>query len=203
MIRRAPQNNKTRRQKTCDDLVALGQRLADKLDAQDTGQSERGRRASDRGAYTRFSRAVYEAHFSRFIIPELASERFAFSVDEKAIQQAERLDGKLVLLTNVEDLAGEDIVSRYKALADIERGFRVLKQDLRIAPMFHYRPDRIKAHAMLCFFALLLHRVMRQRLRQGVPGTSVGRALERLKAIQLHQGQNRQTNATGCDHLDR
>ena len=40
-----------RRQKACDDLVALDQRLADKLNAQDTGQSDRGRRASDRGAY--------------------------------------------------------------------------------------------------------------------------------------------------------
>ncbi|SAL86297.1 hypothetical protein AWB68_07981 [Caballeronia choica] len=34
------------------------------------------------------------------------------------------MDGKLILVTNVPDLAPADVVARYKALADIERGFR-------------------------------------------------------------------------------
>lgn len=176
-----------RRRKKLDELIALGDALANKLDAQDAGKTERGRRASDRGAYTRFARAVYEAQFSRFITPELESERFAFSVDEQAVTRAEALDGKLVLLSNVGDLAAEDIVERYKALADIERGFRVLKSDIEIAPVYHYKPDRIRAHGMICFLALLLHRVMRRRLRQNNSPFSVERALEKLRAIQLHR----------------
>ena len=183
---RAKEQTERRREKLTA-LTEFGDALAAKLDGQDAGQNERGRRASDRGAYTRFSREVYEAHFSRFIKPELESERFAFSVDEEAVQKAERLDGKLVLLSNVRDLQAEDIVERYKALADIERGFRVLKRDIEIAPVYHYKPDRIRAHAMVCFFALLLHRVMRMRLKQKNSSFSVERALERLRGIQLHQ----------------
>ena len=118
------QEQTERRRETLSALTAFGEELAAKLDAQDAGRNERGRRASDRGAYTRFSREVSDAHFSRFITPELESERFAFSVDDPAVEKAERLDGKLVLLTNVHDLQGEDIVVRHKALADIERGFR-------------------------------------------------------------------------------
>ena len=74
------------------------------------------------------------------------------------------MDGKLLLVTNVPDLKPEQVVQRYKALADIERGFRVLKSEIDIAPVYHWLPQRIKAHAMLCFMALIVYRVMRQRL---------------------------------------
>jgi hypothetical protein len=37
------------------------------------------------------------------------------------------MDGKLLLVSNVQDLKHAEVVSRYKALADIERGFRVLR----------------------------------------------------------------------------
>ncbi|WP_022950134.1 IS1634 family transposase [Methylohalobius crimeensis] len=183
------QIQRERRRRKLDELVALGDRLAQKLDAQDAGQTERGRRASDRGAYSRFARAVHEAHFSRYIHTELDSDRFTFRVNEPALARSERLDGKRVLLTNAWDFQAEDIVARYKALADIERGFRVLKQDIEIAPVYHYKPDRIRAHALICFLALLMHRVMRRRLRQCHAPFSVERALEKLRAIQLHQVQ--------------
>jgi transposase len=176
-----------RRQQKLTELTELGERLAAKLDAQDEGKSERGRRASDRGAYTRFSRAVYEAHLSRIITPLLDSERFSFAINESALKDAERLDGKLILVTNVSDFAPEDILSRYQALADIERGFRVLKRDLEIAPVFHRKSERLQAHAFICFFALLLHRVLRRQLKAKSSPYSVERVINRLRAIQLHQ----------------
>ena len=102
-----------------------------------------------------------------------------------------------------EDLAGEDIVSRYKALADIERGFRVLKQDLRIAPMFHYRPDRIKAHAMLCFFCVTAAPSDAATIASGGARNQRWTGIGTIESNSTASGQNRQTNATGCDHLDR
>ena len=42
-----------------------------------------------------------------------------------------------MLVTNVPDLKNEEIVPRYKSLADIERGFHVLKSEIEIAPVFH------------------------------------------------------------------
>ena len=41
----------------------------------------------------------------------------------------------------------------------------MLKSEIEIAPVFHRLPERIKAHASLCFMALIVYRVMRQRLK--------------------------------------
>lgn len=66
------------------------------------------------------------------------------------------MDGKRLLVTNVTDLTPKEIVQRYKSLADIERGFRVLKSEIEIATVYHQLPQRIRAHAMICFMTLIL-----------------------------------------------
>ena len=83
--------------------------------------AEKGRKASDRGAYSRFQKAVSEAKLTRFIKADFHAESFSYDVNESAIEAAERFDGKLVLLSNVADFSAEKIIERYKALADIER----------------------------------------------------------------------------------
>lgn len=181
------QASSQRRRDKLAELVAYGDRLAAKLDAQDAGNQGRGRRASDRGAYARFQKALIETKFSRFIQPDLQAERFSFSIHQAALDKAEALDGKLVLLTSVRDLDAETVVARYKALADIERGFRVLKQDIAIAPVYHRLPQRLWAHGAICFLALVLHRVMRLRLKQRNAAYSVERAFHHLKSLQRHR----------------
>lgn len=96
------------------------------------------------------------------------------------------MDGKLLLVTNVTDLKPEQVVERYKSLADIERGFKVLKSEIEIGPVYHRLPQRIRAHAMICFMALILHRVMRMRLRASQAGMSPKRALALSQRIQHH-----------------
>jgi transposase len=71
-------------------------------------------------------------------------------------------------------------------LADIERGFRVLKSEIEIGPIYHRLPNRIHAHAAICFMALILYRVMRARLRDSDTKISPERALAKLRRIQ-HQ----------------
>jgi len=75
-----------------------------------------------------------------------------------------------LLVTNTQDLTPEQVVGRYKSLADIERGFRVLKSDIEIGPIRHRLPQRIRAHASICFMALIMYRVMRQRLKDADSG---------------------------------
>ena len=74
-----------------------------------------------------------------------------------------------------------------KSLADIERGFRVLKSELEIGPVHLRLPERIRAHAAICFMALILYRVMRMRLRASESSLSPERALEVLRRVQRHQ----------------
>jgi transposase len=170
-------------------IHALQQRadqLAGKLDAQDEGKAQRGRRLSDSGAKARFFHEVSEAHLARIIRVDLKSELFTYAIDEAALARAQLMDGKLMLVTNVRDMAADEVVRRYKALADIERGFKVLKSEIEIAPVFHRLPERIRAHASICFMALILYRVMRQRLRLAGSDLSPEAALAELRRIQRH-----------------
>ena len=186
-LRAAEQSDK-RRAKIAE-LEAMADKMVGKLDAQDAGQSAKGRRASDRGAYSRFTRAVAEAEMTRFLKADLSADRFSWSVNETAVTEAELFDGKLALVTNAPDLTPAETVARYKGLADIERGFRVLKSDIEIAPVHHRLPDRIRAHALICFLALVLYRVMRMRLKAKGHTASPRTALDLLARIQRHQAK--------------
>ena len=160
--------------------------LAGKLDAQDAGVVQRGRKLSDSGAKARFFHEVSDAHLARIIKVDLKSDLFTYQIDESALARAQLMDGKLMLITNVKDMAPLEVIRRYKSLADIERGFRVLKSDIEIAPVFHRLPERIKAHASICFMALILYRVMRKRLKLAGSELSPEAALAQLRRIQRH-----------------
>ena len=176
-----------RRDERIDTLITQGERWAGKLTDQDGGTPFRGRKLSDSGVKARFYHAVCEAHLNRIIKVDLSSDLFSYTLDDKALDLARMMDGKLLLVTNAPDLSPTDVVARYKSLADIERGFRVLKSELEIGPVYHRLPERIRAHAQICFIALILYRVMRSRLRAADTGLSPERALQQLQRIQHHR----------------
>ena len=175
-----------RRTERIQALLRQADEWVEKLDAQDVGERRRGRPLSDKGATARLYHAVAEAHLSRIIKVDLSSDVLRYDVDKKALALAEMMDGKLLLVTNATDLAAADVIARYKSLADIERGFKVLKSEIEIGPVYHRLPERIRAHAQICFIALILHRVMRSRLRSSDAALSPERALEQLTRIQHH-----------------
>jgi len=175
------------RQAKITELEAQAAAWSGKLNGQDEGIKTRGKKLSDSGAKARFYHAVKEARLAHILRVDLKSELFRYTLEEGALVLAELMDGKLLLVTNVPDLSPAEVVSRYKSLADIERGFRVLKSEIEIGPVFHRLPDRIRAHASICFIALILYRVMRNRLTVANTGLSPERALEQLRRIQHHQ----------------
>ena len=169
------------------ELQARAAHLAGKLDAQDGGAAHRGRKLSDSGAKARFFHEVSQARLASIVRVDLKSELFTYDIDERALARARLMDGKLLLVTNVQDLPAAEVIARYKSLADIERGFRVLKSEIEIAPVFHRLADRIRAHASICFMALILYRVMRQRLKRAGHAASPEAALASLRRIQRHR----------------
>lgn len=177
----------TQRELRMAELLSRAEHSAAKLDAQDEGKKSKGRKLSDAGARARLYHEVIEARLGRIIKVDLKNEQLSWDINEGALAQARLMDGKLLLVTNVADLTPPEVVLRYKSLADIERGFHVLKSEIEIAPMFHRLPDRIRAHAQICFIALVLHRVMRMRLRAAGSKTSPERALELLRQLQRHR----------------
>ena len=191
------------RRERIEALEAQASAWVGKLDAQDAGVKARGKKLSDSGAKARLYHAVKEAHLANIIRVDLKNELFAYEIDPDALALAELMDGKLLLVTNTPDLSPQGVVDRYKSLADIERGFRVLKSEIEIGPVFHRLPGRIKAHAAICFIALILYRVMRQRLRSADAQLSPERALAELQKLQHHQIRINQAerSVTGISRL--
>ncbi|MFW8567400.1 IS1634 family transposase, partial [Orrella sp. 11846] len=104
----------------------------------------------------RFYREVCEERLGLIMKVNFNSQLFNYDIDEEALARARAMDGKLLLVTNTKDIDVVDVVARYKSLADIERGFKLLKSDIEIGPVYHRLPDRIRAHAYICFIALVL-----------------------------------------------
>jgi hypothetical protein len=80
-------------------------------------------------------------------------------IDAAAIAAEERLDGKLLLRCSDPELSAEEIALGYKQLWQIERGWRDMKQVIDLRPVYHRTEERIRAHVVLCWLALLLVRV--------------------------------------------
>ena len=80
-------------------------------------------------------------------------------IDRAAITADAKLDGKFLLRTSDPTLSVEDIALGYKQLLQVERGWRDLKLYLDLRPIRHQLEDRIRAHVLLCWLALLVTRI--------------------------------------------
>ena len=80
-------------------------------------------------------------------------------IDHARIKVEENLDGKYLLRTSDPKMTAEDIALGYKQLLQVERGRRDMKQVIDLRPVFHRKEQRIRAHVLLCWLALLLARI--------------------------------------------
>jgi Transposase DDE domain len=99
-------------------------------------------------------------------------------IDKHAIRTEQGLDGKYLLRTSDPHLSTEDIALGYKQLLQVERGWRDMKQVIDLRPIYHRLEDRIRAHVILCWLALLLVRVAETTTGQTWP--ALRRDLDRL-----------------------
>ncbi len=84
-------------------------------------------------------------------------------IDQAAIRAEAHLDGKYLLRTSDPTLSTEDIALAYKQLLQVERGWRDMKTTLDLRPVRHRKEDRIRAHVLLCWLALLLIRIAEEQ----------------------------------------
>ena len=87
-------------------------------------------------------------------------------IDRAKVREEEKLDGRYLLSCTDPALSAEDIALGYKQLGEVERAFRTLKSTLDLRPIYHRLPDRIRAHVLLCWLALLLVRLAELQTQQ-------------------------------------
>jgi len=80
-------------------------------------------------------------------------------LDRAKLKAEAKLDGKYLLSTSDPDLSAEDVALGYKNLLEAERAFQDLKTTLDLRPIYHRLEQRVRAHVLLCWLALLLVRV--------------------------------------------
>jgi transposase len=90
-------------------------------------------------------------------------------IDKTKATAEANLDGKYLLRCADPHLSAEDIALGYKQLLEVERGWRDMKSVLDLRPVYHRLEDRIRAHVLLCWLALLLVRVAENTTGQTWP----------------------------------
>ena len=93
----------------------------------------------------------------------VVADEKTYSINDDLIKEEEKYDGYYALSTN---LTGniDDILKITKGRWEIEESFRIMKSDFLARPVNLSREDRIKAHFMTCFIALLIYRILEKKL---------------------------------------
>ena len=87
-------------------------------------------------------------------------------LNEDKIREDEKWDGLKGLVVNANStLSNEEILTQYNNLWQVEESFRITKHDLKIRPIYHWTPKRVKAHLAISFTAYMLTRYLEYRVR--------------------------------------
>lgn len=87
-------------------------------------------------------------------------------LNEEKLQRDQKWDGFHGVMTNAKNIDTAEILNHYRGLWQIEETFRLSKHDLKIRPIFHWTPARVRAHISLCYMALCCVRYLEYRVKK-------------------------------------
>ena len=122
------------------------------------------------------------AGYKKYLI---ASGKAIVTLNKKKIEEEARWDGIKGVITNITDRPSEEILRQYKNLWQIESCFRVHKTDLKIRPIFHWTPKRIRAHIVVCFIAFTCYQYLAYRMQLAKTSLSLETMRNALMHVQL------------------
>jgi len=155
----------------------------------------RGRKPTVQGTYDRIRDYLRDKGLLSLYQMEINADKVTVKPDKKARAWEEEIDGMLLLETTDQTSSPEEVVKRYKELAEIERGWRALKSTLELRPVYHWSEERIRAHVFMCVLALQVERWMRKKLA-GMSVPSAIRQLRRIKMVEITEGNTRRALPT-------
>lgn len=105
-----------------------------------------------------------------------------YSLNQEMIDQESRFDGFYALCTDLNDPAPA-IIKLNGGRWIIENGFRIMKTDFDARPVYVRRDDRIKAHFLTCFLALLLYKYLERKVNRGGKHFTTDEIVETLRRM--------------------
>ena len=106
-------------------------------------------------------------------------------LNEEKIKEDEAWDGLKGIVTNNLNLSNEELINQYSNLWQVEESFRITKHDLKIRPIYHWKPNRVKAHLAISFMAYTLVRHLEHRVRLQYKKLSPLKIRKILLSVQL------------------
>ena len=109
-------------------------------------------------------------------------------VDDEKITQDTIWDGFHGIITNCTKDKAEDLLTHYKRLWVIEESFRIQKHNLAVRPIYHFKPERIEAHILICYMAFALMRHLEFRVsiqKEKISMTEMRKELWRVQSSYL------------------
>lgn len=108
------------------------------------------------------------------------------TLDEAKITAAAQWDGlHAIVVHGADELEAPDVIARYHQLWEIEACFRTNKHDLKIRPIYHWSPRRVRAHIAICYMAFCCLQHLRKHLDLLGHPMSPARIRRELNALQV------------------
>ena len=104
------------------------------------------------------------------------------SLDMEKFEQDSKWDGLKGYLTNT-GLAKDRVIENYNNLWKIEKAFRIAKNDIKVRPVYHYKPRRIEAHISIAFVAYKVYKELERQLNEKEANLSPEKAIDIAKSI--------------------
>jgi transposase len=106
----------------------------------------------------------------------------SYSLNQEMIDQESRFDGFYAICTDLEDTAPA-IIRLNGGRWIIENGFRIMKTDFDARPVYVRRDDRIKAHFLTCFLALLIYKYLEKKVNRGGKHFTTSEIVDTLRGM--------------------
>lgn len=130
---------------------------------------------------------------------EIANNR-SLSINQEKIREEEKYDGFYAVCTTLNDDI-RDIITINKKRWEIEESFRIMKTEFKARPVYLQKGNRIKAHFLTCFLALMFIRIMENKTKNKI---SIEKMIDTLKDynFQYFEGSGYVPTYTRTDETD-
>lgn len=132
---------------------------------------------------------------------ELASKKI-YEIDETVVENEALYDGFYAVCTNLIDDSVSDILTVSEGRWKIEESFRILKTDFESRPVYVSREDRIRAHFLTCYLALLIFRLLEKKIGAGYTSNQIIQTLRDYNLLRIN-GEGYLPEYTRTDLTDR
>ena len=154
------------------------------------GQVERASKMVSEGKCRKVRRNPNDP--ARFINKMAATQdgekaKIHYYLDEEKIQEEEKYDGLYAVCTDLMEDDVREILKVSEGRWQIEACFRIMKTEFSARPIFARREDRIKAHFLVCFLALLVYRLLERKLGKQYTCETILRTLKEMNFADIEE----------------